>query len=209
MVDILRNDEDTIFRKYLSNCVNTQSKTFYNKELILSFTSIKKQIAYISYGKATIIKTDINGNTTILKELKEQDIFSNLFLQDFEDEIYIISNSAMTEVTFIDYSTILKDCTKNCPFHHQLVIHLFELLIKDNRQQNEKIELLSKRTVKEKILFFLKKRMNENHVFKVTTSYKAIAEYLCIDRANFMRELVKLEKENIIKKEGKTIHILK
>lgn len=207
MIDILRNENDTMFQKYLSNCVNVKCKTFYNKELILSFTPIKKQIAYISYGKATIIKTDINGNTTILKELKEHDIFSNLFLQDFEDEIYIISNSTVTEVIFIDYSPVLKDCTKNCPFHHQLVVDLFELLIKDNKQQNEKIELLSKRTVKEKILFFLKKRMNENHVFKVTTSYKAIAEYICVDRANFMRELVKLEKENLIKKEGKTIYI--
>ena len=50
--------------------------------------------------------------------------------------------------------------------------------------------------------------MNKDNVFTVTTSYKAIAEYLFIDRCNLMRELKKMEKENIIKKEGKYIYYL-
>ena len=59
-----------------------------------------------------IIKTDIDGNTTIMRELKENDIFSNLFFQNSEDEIYIISNE-YTEVTFIDYYSTLKNSSNN------------------------------------------------------------------------------------------------
>ena len=151
-------------------------------------------------------KTDSNGNTTIMRDLKENDIFSNLFFQDSEDEIYIISNGD-TEIAFIDYYTILKNCNQNCPFHHKLVLTLFDLLITDNKQQNEKIELLSKRTVEEKILYFLKQRMNENNVFKVTTSYKAISEYLFVDRSNLMRELKKMEEKHLIEKHDKIIII--
>ena len=185
------------FKKNLSSCVNVKCKTFYNKDLILSFAPIKKKIGFITYGKANIVKTDSNGNTTIMRDLKENDIFSNLFFQDSEDEIYIISNGE-TEVIFIDYYTILKNCNKACPFHNKLVLTLFDLLITDNKQQNEKIELLSKRTVEEKILFFLKQRMNENNIFKVTTSYKAIAEYLFVDRSNLMRELKKMEEKKMV-----------
>lgn len=191
----------------MSKCVNAHSKTFYNKELIISYTPIKKQIGFITYGKATIIKTDINGNKTIMRDLKQNDIFSNLFFQNSEDEIYITSN--ITEVIFIDYYTLLKNCNLNCPFHNSLILSLFELLIEDNRQQNEKIERLSKRTVRDKFLFFLKKRLNKDKIFKVTTSYKAIAEYISVDRSNLMRELNKMEKEKIIKKEGQTIFYLK
>lgn len=194
------------FKKNLSSCVNVKCKTFYNKDLILSFAPIKKKIGFITYGKANIVKTDSNGNTTIMRDLKDNDIFSNLFFQDSEDEIYIISNGE-TEVIFIDYYTILKNCNKACPFHNKLVLTLFDLLITDNKQQNEKIELLSKRTVEEKILFFLKQRMNENNIFKVTTSYKAIAEYLFVDRSNLMRELKKMEEKGIIEKHEKTIKI--
>ncbi len=194
------------FKKNLSNCVNVKRKTFYNKDLILSYSPIKKKIGFITYGKANIVKTDSNGNTTIMRDLKQNDIFSNLFFQDSEDEIYIISNEE-TEVIFIDYYNILKNCNIGCPFHHKLVLTLFDLLILDNKQQNEKIELLSKRTVEEKILFFLKQRMNENNIFKVTTSYKAIAEYLFVDRANLMRELKKMEEKGLIEKKEKMIKI--
>lgn len=194
------------FKNNLSNCVNVKRKTFYNKDLILSYAPIKKKIGFITYGKANIVKMDKEGNTTIMRDLKQNDIFSNLFFQDSEDEIYIISNGE-TEVIFIDYYTILKNCSRNCPFHNKLVLALFDLLILDNKQQNEKIELLSKRTVEEKILYFLKQRMNENNIFKVTTSYKAISEYLFVDRSNLMRELKKMEEKGLIEKHDKIIII--
>lgn len=206
MVENTSNEKLLQFRKNLSKCVNVNKKIYTNKELILSYTPIKKRIGFITYGKAFIIKTDIDGNTTIMRELKENDIFSNLFFQNSEDEIYIVSNN-YTEVVFIDYYSTLKNCNLKCPFHKNLVIQLFELLIEDNRQQNEKIELLSKRSVREKLIFFLKKRANKENVFKVTTSYKAIAEYIAVDRSNLMRELNKMEKEGLLKKEGRTIFL--
>lgn len=206
MIENTNNDKLLLFRKDLSKCVNITTKSYSNKELILSYMPIKKRIGFITYGKATIIKNDINGNTTIMRELKENDIFSNLFFQNSEDEIYIISNN-YTEVAFIDYYQISKNCHRNCPIHTNLVTTLLELLIEDNRAQNEKIELLSKRTVRDRLIFFLKRRMNKNHIFKVTTSYKAIAEYICVDRSNLMRELNKMEKEGLLKKEGRTIYL--
>lgn len=206
MLDNTINDKLLLFRKNLSKCVNVSTKIYTNKELILSYTPIKKQIGFITYGKAFIIKTDIHGNTTIMRELKENDIFSNLFFKYSEDEIYIVSNN-YTEVAFIDYYATLKNCNLNCPFHATLITQLFELLIEDNRQLTEKIELLSKRSVREKIIFFMRKRMNKDNIFKVTTSYKAIAEYIAVDRSNFMRELNKMEKEGLIKRTGRIINI--
>ena len=194
------------FKNNLSNCVNVKRKTFYNKDLILSYAPIKKTIGFITYGNANIAKSDKDGNTTIMRDLKKNDIFSNLFFQDTEDEIYIISNGE-TEVIFIDYYTILKNCNRDCLFHNNLILTLFELLISDNKEQNEKIELLSKRTVEEKIIFFLKQRTNKNNIFKVTTSYKAIAEYLFVDRSNLMRELKKMEEKGLIERNNKTIKI--
>ena len=58
-----------------------------------------------------------------MRDLKQNDIFSNLFFQDSEDDIYIISNEE-TEVIFIDYYNILKNCNIGCPFHHKLVLTL-------------------------------------------------------------------------------------
>ena len=207
MVDNITNDKLIQFKKNLSRCVNVKHKSFTNKELILSYTPVRKTIGFITSGKATIIKTDENGNTTIMRELKENDVFSNLFFQNSDDETFIISNN-YTDVIIIDYHTLIKNCSMNCPFHNNLVLFLFDLLIEDNRQQNEKIELLSKRTVRDRLLFFMKKRMNKDNVFKVTTSYTAIADYICVDRSNLMRELTKMENEGLIERDGRTINIL-
>lgn len=207
MNETLKKQELNLFQNYLSNCVNTTYKTYQDKEFILNNISpSKKQIGFIAYGNAKVIKTDIEGKTTIIKELKAQDIFSNLFFQNSEDEIYVMSSST-TKVVFIDYYDTIKNCNKGCSFHNQMILILFELLINDYKQQNEKIELLSKRCVREKILFFLKCRMNEKNIFQVTTSYTAIAEYIAVDRSNFMRELKCLEKEGFIEKENKTIKV--
>lgn len=116
MLENTTNDKFLLFRKNLSKCVNVTTKTYSNKELILSHSPIKKRIGFITHGKANIVKTDINGNTTIMRELKENDILSNLFFQDSEDEIYIISNN-YTEVLFIDYYATIKNCQLECPFH--------------------------------------------------------------------------------------------
>ena len=55
----------------------------------------------------------------------------------------------------------------------------------------------------------MKQRMNKNNIFHVTTSYKAIAEYIVVDRSNLMRELNKMEQEKIITRDGRTIKYLK
>lgn len=205
---LVQNQDISLFEEYLSNCVNTICKIYQEKEAILNFSLSKRQIGFIKYGKAQVIKTDIDGKTTIIKELKEHDIFSNLFFENFEDEIYILSCDT-TKVIFIDYYDTIKNCNQGCKFHNNMILLLFELLIHDYKQQNEKIELLSKRSVREKIMFFLKSRMNEKQFFKVTTSYTAIAEYIAVDRCNFMRELKKLEKEGFIEKDNKLIKIKK
>ena len=115
MIAIIEKENFINFKKELKGCTNIKRKTFHNKELIVSYSPIQKKIGLINYGKAEIIKTDKDGNTTIMRDLKENDIFSNLFFQDSEDEIYITSNGE-TEVFFIDYYNILKNCNKNCQY---------------------------------------------------------------------------------------------
>ena len=78
MVENTINERLLQFRKNLSKCVNVTTKQYTNKELILSYTPVRKTIGFITSGKATIIKTDENGNTIIMRELKENDIINFL-----------------------------------------------------------------------------------------------------------------------------------
>ena len=59
MVENIKLEKLLQFKKNLSKCVNVKHKEYQNKELILSNTSIKKTIGFITSGKATIIKTEL------------------------------------------------------------------------------------------------------------------------------------------------------
>lgn len=207
MLEIKENDKFQDLLNYLSSCVNCEKNTFKNKELIVSYPA-KRKIAFITEGFANIVKTDINGRETIIRELKKNDVFSEEFFKNTQDDVYIISASDTT-VFFIDYYNTFRNCTKNCLYHNKLCLSLFQLLINECMKYNERLELLAQKTVRDKILYFLQKRVNEKGIFRVTTSYKAISEYLFVDRSNLMRELKKLEDDKIIKKDKNTIYIKK
>ena len=54
----------------------------------------------------------------------------------------------------------------------------------------------------------MKKRMNKDNIFRVTTAFTAIADYICVDRSNLMRELNKMEDDGLIERDGRQINIL-
>ena len=76
---------------------------------------------------------------------------------------------------------------------------------------NSKIDILSQRSIKDKILTYLKKEAlkKNSKTFTIPYSFQELADYLCIDRSAMMRELKNLQKEKKIKKEGRTFTIYK
>ncbi len=203
MFEIINTNDIKNLITYLKEDLNLKENKYLEKEIITNNFKEKRTIGIITNGKATMIKTDINGNETILKRLKTFDVISNLFFYNSNDNI-VIQSSMETSIIFIDYVSLIN----NQSINNKVITNLFNLLIRECNQENIKIELLSQRTIRDKFLFFLKSRLNDNNIFTQTTPYREIAMYLCVDRSNLMREIKKLEKEGIIKKDGKTIHLL-
>lgn len=75
---------------------------------------------------------------------------------------------------------------------------------------NMRIELLSKRTIREKLLgyFTIISARNMSKSFKVPFSLTDLADYLSVDRSAMMRELKTLKDEGFIEKSGNRITLL-
>ena len=73
-----------------------------------------------------------------------------------------------------------------------------------------RIELLSKRTIREKLLSYFKiiSTRNMSKSFKIPFSLTDLADYLSIDRSAMMRELKSLKEEGVIEKSGNRITLL-
>ena len=180
---------------------STNTKTYIKDEIILNNYQIKQKIGIIITGEANILKTDINGNISILGRLRNQDIFSDLFFVNTEDEVFIKTKKE-TKVLFIDHYQIISSNNKID------TLNLFNLIIEENKKLNEKIDLLTQRNLKDRLLHLINKYKDKNNVFKLTVTYKELAEYLSVDRASLMRILTQLENENLIKRNQKTIKLI-
>ena len=111
---------------------------------------------------------------------------------------------------FYIYDLINNKCDKNCEFHHILSDYLPQLVLNKVTDLNTRIELLTKRTTRDKLLmyFSLISTRNLSKTFELPLSLTDLADYLNVDRSAMMRELKLLKEDKLVDKIGNRIILL-
>lgn len=87
-----------------------------------------------------------------------------------------------------------------CTFHHRLIENMVQLIGDKNVQLMQKIEVISKKTLREKIMAYLQNQSIEQHSksFTIPLGRLELAAYLCADRSALTRELSCMQKDGLI-----------
>ena len=148
-------------------------------------------------GHVQMVSSDSLGNRLILEEFGAKDFFAyNLtgLNPDYTplNVVSVISSS----VLFFDCDHIL-NAPSSCTYHNMLADNLLRIMTRKNMNLNQKINVLSKRTIREKIMTFLVSEANKKGSSKITLNFnrQELADYLCVDRSALSRELGKLKNE--------------
>jgi len=184
-------------------------KIFYKKEqTILSNTKNAGTIGIVVSGGAQLIRYDYNGSRTILTEYLPGEVFGDIFSNIIEGEISVQAK-VDSEIMFMDYDHLVNRCKNNCPHHNTIVQNMIQILSKRIYNQNERIEILSKRSIRDKLLKYFDTitKKTSSKVIYLPFSYTDLADYLSIDRAAMMRELKNLKDDGFITTKGKMIRI--
>lgn len=192
------------------NCSKVQKKFFKKAEVITSYIAKRNQLCILLNGEADLVRYDFNGNRTIVEHLSTNDIFGEIFYTvTTNNELFVEAKSDCTVLFFI-YDDIKEKCKNNCAFHRKLLLNLPELFLNEIIDLNMRIELLSKRSIREKLLgyFNLVSSKNMNKSFAIPLSLTDLADYLGVDRSAMMREIKSLKDENFIDKSGNRITLL-
>lgn len=204
---IYKNIEEKNLKKLLSTL---QSNTlFYNPNQTIAYSLGNRNIiGIIESGEANLIRFDYNGDRTIVEELKKDDIFSDMFYTTSNSELTVIATKKC-KVTFIRYDELLKKAQTSTNAMI-LLNNLFNLITKKLEKRNERIELLTTRSIRNKLLayFELQAKKNNSKTFNLNYSYTDLADYLAIDRSAMMRELKNLKEDRLIQDTNKKITIL-
>lgn len=175
---------------------------------ILTSVKLDNMIGIVLSGYMQIIRTDYNGNRTIIEELTENDVFGTT-ISSLTNECEIITKED-TKIVIIDFNNILNDVENNLSYYKQFIKNLLEIYSDKINTKNERIEILTKKTIRDKLLEYFKivsKRNNSKKIY-LTMTYIELADYLAVDRSAMTRELKNLTDEGFIDRVDKKITLL-
>lgn len=191
--------EESDFEKML-RCIEAKPQSFIKEEIVLPAGKPVNSVGLIVSGKVRIIIEDINGNISILTELGEAELFGEVFAcAGTEHSPVTVQASKNCEILFLNYKKITATCSSACVFHTKLIENMLRLLAKKNLMLNQKIEILSKRSTREKLIGFFDSQRGTAKKFSIPFNREELAHYLCVDRSAMSNELCKMRDEGLIK----------
>lgn len=185
------------------------SVLIYKKDTAILSSIEENIIGIILEGKAQIIRTDYNGNRTIMEELEEESVFGTALSSLSSDECEIITKED-TKVLIIDYDHILESENNNYAYYNQFIKNLLEITTNIIDEKNERIEILTKKTIRDKLLEYFniyRKKHGARNIY-LPFSFTDLADYLAVDRSAMSRELKYLKEEGFIETKGRKITLL-
>lgn len=194
--------------KSMLNCFNATTISYKNGATIISNLANTGAIGIIYEGSANLIKIDYNGNRTIIEKLERGSIFGEVFLPN-SDELSIVATDNCTVISF-DYEHITRRCKKSCPYHSKLIDNMIQILADKIVNMNNRIDILTKKTIREKLLEYFKTIEKEklSKTFKLNLNFTELADYFGVDRSALMREIKNLKNEGFIETKGNRITLL-
>lgn len=192
----------------LLNCFNAKTMTFKKNSTILYNVTNSNTLGIILKGKADFIRVDYNGDKSVIETIEENDIFESKMFNIRNNELSLIAIEDSI-VIMIEYDKVINRCHKNCPYHNKLIDNIYDILVQKINSNYLRIELLTKKTIREKLLEYFKYISNEkkSKTFKLPINFSQLANYLSVDRSALMREIKNLKEDNIIEINNKIIKI--
>lgn len=201
---------EEFIKNFEHSCQKVQKKTFSKNQVITTYIEKRNQFCILVHGHADLVRYDLNGNRTIVEHFSKNDIFGEVFYMVTVNNELLVEARETCEVLIYSYNDIHTKCKANCKFHQILSEHLPELILNKVTDLNMRIELLTKRSIREKLLgfFSLLSTSTLSKSFRLPFSLTDLADYLSVDRSAMMREMKLLKEDGFIEKNGNRITLL-
>lgn len=203
---------DNIDKKEIPNILNnfkSQKKLYEKGNIIIDMGDKVEAIYIILNGKIEISKEYDDTRKNIVNILESGEIFA---------EAMALSTNKISQITAISLSKseILKINIKYI-FDNNLeknknifVENLLKIISDKNKFLSIKNDILSQKSLRSKIILYLKYMSNMQKSKKITVPYSRdkLAEFISADRSALSRELNRLAKEKMIELNGNKINII-
>lgn len=142
-------------RSAMLTCLGAQTKTVRKGEFLVLAQDEVRYIGVVLSGEVHMIHEDRWGDKAVLAVIKEGGLFGETFVCGTILQS-LVTFQAVKTTTFLtlQFQKVLHVCTQACPFHHRLIENMLHLIATKNAQLMEKLEIVSKKTLRKKLLTF-------------------------------------------------------
>lgn len=192
-------------------CLGARIISLKKGEVIFQEGDEATVVGIVLSGSVRMVREDYYGNRSILTTMRPAELFGETYsLAGISSLPVSILAAEDSECMLIDCRRITFSCANACAFHSRVVFNLLSLVANKNLTYDQKIEVVSKRTTRDKLMTYLMNQAKLNHSSSFVIPYdrQELADYLEVDRSGLSAEISKLRKEGIIECEKSKFTIL-
>ena len=182
-------------------CLSAKEYSYKKGETIFAEGDKAKYIGIVLKGSVQAVRVDYYGNRSIVTNIEPPQLFGEAFacaeLKSLPVDVVAADDA---EILLIDAQLIAHPCKNACHFHCQTISNLLSIVAKKNLVLNQKIEITSKRTTREKLMAYLllQAKGAKSRTFTIPYDRQELADYLEVDRSGLSAEISKLRKEKVL-----------
>ena len=195
----------------LLKCLGARVLHISGKQSVFMEGDPARYVGVVLSGSVQVVRDDYYGNRSILAMLESAEMFGEVFacagVETMPVSVIAVGDS---EIMLLDVKRILTTCSNSCDFHQRLISNLLQVVAMKNLMLNQKIEFLSKKTTREKLMAYLLFQAKQQNSSSFTIPYdrQALADYLGVERSAMSAEISKLRKDGVIECSRSAFQIL-
>ena len=185
----------------LVKCAGGAFQNYKKGEAIYLAGARVRDIGVVADGKVHIVKDDVWGNSNIIAEIPVGEMFAEAVVCAGEGVMRVsVIAAADCEVCFLNFLRITAVCSSACDFHAILIRNIISAFARKNIALAEKMEHITKRSTREKLLSYLLERskISNGKIFEIPFNRQELADYLSVDRSALSAEMSRLKSDGII-----------
>jgi len=195
----------------MAQCLNGKEMILAKGQPVFLEGEKAQFVGVVLAGAVQIVKDDYWGHRSVMGMAESGVFFAEAFSCAGEITLPVSAFALQdSRVILFDCKKVLTVCSHACPFHQKLVQNLLMILARKNLALSQKIQVMSQKTTREKLMAYLIDQAKQKHAdaFVIPYDRQGLADYLSVERSAMSAEISKMKKEGLIDTKGSWFRVL-
>lgn len=192
-------------------CLGARTVHGAKRETLIAEGTSAQEFGIVLSGSVQMVRVDYYGNRSLVDEIPPSGMFCETFAcADAETVPVDVVVKEEGDMMFVNCRHITQVCSHACGHHQQMIYNLMRAVALKNLQYDRKLEILSRRTTRDKLMTYLawQAKLAGSRAFEIPYDRQELADYLEVERSGLSAEIGKMKREGLIRVEKNRFELM-